>query len=236
MSTLHSRRSPGTPDESTEDDGIVRVFRWVAKDLIDRVDSFKPQEISNRWVLTPISCVTACQLKYELTFGGTFSVWAFATVGFGYNSAKGANAIDSIHVNSDDYDGDRAMISDTLDVVAKNALPRLNRFKAQGKSVLLRFITTGLETRSTPTDLELNNLLWGYAKLGHRSEASEELFKGVAGELSRRTWQFKSQDVGTTLWSLATVECFDEEAFAAGASRLNLNQIRRFKVCLVSYV
>ena len=74
-------------------------------------------------------------------------------------------------------------------------------------------------------------MLWAYAKLGHRSEAADALFKGVAKELAQRTWQFKSQDVGTTLWSLATVECFDEDAFAAGASRLNLNQIRRFKVC-----
>ena len=48
---------------------------------------------------------------------GALSVWAFATVGFGYNSAKGANAIDSIHVRSEDYDGDREMIFDTLEVV-----------------------------------------------------------------------------------------------------------------------
>ena len=78
--------------------------------------------------------------------------------------------------------------------------------------------------------LELNNLVWGFARLGHRSERSEKLFGGVAKELVRRTWQFKPQDVGTTLWSFATAEYFDHDAFRAGASRLNFRQIRSFKV------
>ena len=66
--------------------------------------------------------------------------------------------------------------------------------------------------------------------MGHRSERSEKLFGGVAKELVRRTWQFKPQDVGTTLWSFATAEYFDHDAFRAGASRLNFRQIRSFKV------
>lgn len=104
---------------------------------------------------------------------------------------------------------------------------------------------------------ELNNLAWGYSRLGHRSERAEKLFSGVAKELIRRTWQFKPQDIGTTvsvlhyyptisyenlnltlylfvipqLWSMATSEYFDYDAFRAGASRLNLRQIRAFKVC-----
>lgn len=47
--------------------------------------------------------------------------------------------------------------------------------------------------------------------------------------MTLRTWQFKPQDIGTTLWSLATAGCFDFGAFRAGASRLNLRQIRTFK-------
>jgi hypothetical protein len=66
---------------------------------------------------------------------------------------------------------------------------------------------------------ELNNLAWGFARLGHRSERAERLFMGVANELTMRTWQFKPQDIGTTLWSLATSGCFDYGAFRAGASR-----------------
>lgn len=48
LATLHSKRSPGTSLEAMEDDGIVRVLRWVAKSLLSRTDDFKPQEISNR--------------------------------------------------------------------------------------------------------------------------------------------------------------------------------------------
>ena len=75
-------------------------------------------------------------------------------------------------------------------------------------------------------------MAWGFARLGHRSENAERLFSGVAKELIRRTWQFKPQDIGTTLWSMATAEYFDHDAFRAGASRLNLRQIRTFKVCV----
>jgi hypothetical protein len=92
-------------------------------------------------------------------------------------------------------------------VIAENALSRLHNFKAQ----------------------ELNNLAWGFTRLGHRTERTEKLLKGVAKELTERTWQFKPQDIGTTLWSLATAECFDQDAFMAGASRLNLKHIRSFK-------
>ncbi len=73
-------------------------------------------------------------------------------------------------------------------------------------------------------------MAWGFARLGHRTERTDALLGGVAGELARRTWHFKPQDVGATLWSLATIEFFDRDAFRAGASRLNFRHIRSFKV------
>eukprot|EP00571_Detonula_confervacea_P017812 CAMPEP_0172298486 /NCGR_PEP_ID=MMETSP1058-20130122/1119_1 /TAXON_ID=83371 /ORGANISM="Detonula confervacea, Strain CCMP 353" /LENGTH=1283 /DNA_ID=CAMNT_0013007761 /DNA_START=130 /DNA_END=3978 /DNA_ORIENTATION=- len=183
LATLHSKRNAGTATEAVEDDGIVRNLRWVAKALIERVDSFKPQELSN-------------------------SIWAFSTVGFGYDEACGTNSHnDYVHVATNDPVGDKELVFETLEVIAENALPRLDRFKAQ----------------------ELNNMAWGFARLGHRSERAEKLFGGVAKELIRRTWHFKPQDVGTTLWSFATAEYFDQDAFRAGASRLNFRQIRGFK-------
>jgi hypothetical protein len=183
LATLHSKRSEGTSTEAVEDDGIVRILRWIAKDIMQRVESFKPQEISN-------------------------SVWAFSTVGFGYDASCGTNAHnDYVHVATDDPVGDKELVYDTLEVIAENALSRLHNFKAQ----------------------ELNNLAWGFTRLGHRTERTEKLLVGVAKELTERTWQFKPQDIGTTLWSLATAECFDQDAFMAGASRLNLKHIRSFK-------
>ena len=183
LATLHSKRKDEAPTEAAEEDGIVRILRWVAKDIIQRVDSYKPQEISN-------------------------SVWAFSTVGFGYDESCGINAHnDYVHVATDDPVGDKELVYETLEVIAENALTRLHNFKAQ----------------------ELNNLAWGFTRLGHRTERTEKLLAGVGEQLTQRTWQFKPQDIGTTLWSLATAECFDQEAFKAGASRLNLKQIRSFK-------
>jgi len=202
LATLHSKRGSSSSStttttttttatdnddnpmlRATEDDGIVRNLRWVAKSLIENIVSYKPQEMSN-------------------------SVWAFATVGFGYDEACGTNSHnDYIHVTTDDPRRDRIIIFDALEVIAENAVKRLDKFKAQ----------------------ELNNLAWGFARLGHRSEKAEKLFAGVAKELVQRTYQFKPQDIGTTLWSLATAGCYDYEAFNAGASRLNTRQIRSFK-------
>ena len=49
LATLHSKRGANTsPEAAVEDDGIVRILRWVSKFIIQNVDSFKPQELSNR--------------------------------------------------------------------------------------------------------------------------------------------------------------------------------------------
>eukprot|EP00804_Cyclotella_cryptica_P031368 CCRYP_012184-RH/>CCRYP_012184-RH protein AED:0.21 eAED:0.21 QI:390/1/1/1/0.8/0.66/6/200/821 len=184
LATLHSKRTHTDSNlDVVEDDAVVRILRWVAKNIQQRVDEYKPQELSN-------------------------TVWACATLGFGYDESSGTNAHnDYVHVASDSPMEDKELMYDTLETIAENALSRLEKFKAQ----------------------ELNNLAWGFARLGHRTLKADKLFKGIAGELSQRVHQFKPQDVGTTLWSLATVECHDSEAFRAGASRLNFQQIRLFK-------
>eukprot|EP00956_Cyclotella_meneghiniana_P043599 scaffold278308_cov96-Cyclotella_meneghiniana.AAC.1 len=189
LATLHSKRTnSGVNNDrntlshinSTEDDAIVRILRWVAINIKQQVDNFKPQELSN-------------------------SVWAFSTIGFGYDESSGLNQHnDYTYVTSDAPMEDKKLVFDTLEIIAENALPRLEKFKAQ----------------------ELNNLAWGFARLGHRTEKAYLIFQGVADQLARRVHQFKPQDVGTTMWSLATVECPDHAAFHAGASRLNFQRIR----------
>jgi hypothetical protein len=55
-------------------------------------------------------------------------------VGFGYDETCGTNSHnDYIHVESDDPVGDMRLVYEALEVIAKNALPRLDKFKAQGK-------------------------------------------------------------------------------------------------------
>lgn len=116
LATLHSKRCGSSADGSdttamraVEDDGIVRNMRWVAKSLPEHVGFFKPQELSN-------------------------SVWAFSTVGFGYDESCGTNSHnDYDHVATDDAAGDKAIIFEALEVIAENALTRLDKFKAQGE-------------------------------------------------------------------------------------------------------
>lgn len=62
------------------------------------------------------------------------SIWAFSTVGFGYDESCGTNVHNEyVHVSSDDPLGDKELVYETLEVIAENALPRLDKFKAQGE-------------------------------------------------------------------------------------------------------
>ena len=75
-----------------EDDGIVRNLHWVVRSLVDNVDYFKPQELSN-------------------------NVWAFSTFGFGYNEACSTNSHnDYIHVGTDDPVANKAPVFEVLEV------------------------------------------------------------------------------------------------------------------------
>ena len=89
----------------TEDDAIVRILRWVAINIKQQVDNFKPQELSN-------------------------SVWAFSTIGFGYDESSGLNQHnDYTYVTSDAPMEDKKLVFDTLEIIAENALLRLEKFK-----------------------------------------------------------------------------------------------------------
>lgn len=77
----------------------------MASNIKQQVDNFKPQELSN-------------------------SVWAFATIGFGYDESIGLNVHnDYTYVESDDPVGDKSTVFDTLEIIADNALQRLEKFK-----------------------------------------------------------------------------------------------------------
>lgn len=163
-------------------------------------------------------------------------------MGFGYDESCGTNNHNEYtHVASSDPSGDKELVYETLEVIAESALQRLDRFKAQGKRLCLvpscseLLVSTYISNKPILCQcIELNNLVWAFARLGHKSERSEKLFSGVAEQLVKRTWHFKPQDIGTTLWSFATAEFYNQDAFRAGAARLNFRQIRSFKVRFVS--
>ena len=63
------------------------------------------------------------------------SIWAFSTLGFGYDESCGTNNHNEYtHVASSDPSGDKELVYETLEVIAESALQRLDRFKAQGKN------------------------------------------------------------------------------------------------------
>lgn len=101
------------------------------------------------------------------------SIWAFATVGFG--AASTSNNFNTnneyITLQSENQEQDRKLVARMLDVVAKSALERLHRFRPQ----------------------ELNNLAWGFCRLGHYGDALDELFKGIGQEIVKRHYYFKPQ-------------------------------------------
>ena len=78
-----------------------------------------------------LSCNTYLSLIYK-------SIWAFSTLGFGYDESCGTNNHNEYtHVASSDPSGDKELVYETLEVIAESALQRLDRFKAQGKRLCL---------------------------------------------------------------------------------------------------
>ena len=56
-------------------------------------------------------------------------------MGFGYDETCGTNVHNEyVHVATNDPVGDKELVYETLEVIAENALQRLDRFKAQGKA------------------------------------------------------------------------------------------------------
>ena len=135
------------------------------------------------------------------------SLWGFATVGFGSVETQSHPSNGYIFLKSDRHEEDKAQVAHTLDIISTSASQRMNRFRTQ----------------------ELNNVAWSYARLGHRGEASNEIYRGIGNELLRRSHQFDPQDIGTTLWAMASMEFFDDEVYMVAASRLNRRSAKLYK-------
>jgi len=104
---------------------------------------------------------------------------------------------------------DAILLKNVLQKAAVDALPRLRRFSPQ----------------------ELNCLGWAYARLSaERSPEIDLLFAGIGEEVRRRIRYFSAQDVGTTLWSFATMGYNDlPDVFTAAASRVTIKDAHLFK-------
>jgi hypothetical protein len=108
---------------------------------------------------------------------------------------------DYVFLTSDDVDGDKDLMSRAVDAVAKSALSRLEKFR----------------------EMELNNLAYALARLENKDHP--ELLEGI-GKQFGHPWRqrFDGQDIGTTMWALATLEYADADIFRTIASKIQINK------------
>lgn len=130
--------------------------------------------------------------------------WALATLGFGIPPGMSNSANDYTYLKTDDPEGDRKLMERALHAVAKSALPRLHVFRT----------------------MELNNLAYAFSRLG-RTE-SNDLYAGIAREFGHPKRIVTGQDIGTTLWSFATAEYFDKDAYREIVSRMNVDAAQNY--------
>jgi hypothetical protein len=195
------------------------------------LDAFKPQELSNTvWGVATIlskrpgqpegpasdAALKICRHVAEqlLKRQGqgfksqelTNTAWAYATLGFGINSNKAPDnhISDYTVLKSDDEAGDRKLMQGAVQVVLDNAKQGLRRFRSQ----------------------ELNNIAWVMARL---DMGDRELLVQIGQELCNPRRSVSSQDIGTSLWSFATLEYFDKETYRRVAVRVTQDRARAAK-------
>ena len=133
--TILSKRSGYT--DGPVSSAALRIVRQCAMQLIKRNgENYKTQEITN-------------------------TIWSFATVGFGLKGGTTADAGNEYtFLRSEDIEGDRLLMDDTLKVAMNAAKRIVPRFRSQ----------------------ELNNLAWAMARLGQKDE---ELLTMMGNELAQ---------------------------------------------------
>jgi hypothetical protein len=229
----------------------VELLEFVAKlmeSYPEFCDRFKPQEMSNTvWSLATLLSLThknqpneeinianrrredqaalsiiRSAASYITRMGTTAfksqelsnSAWAMATMGFGIGPSIAEPSVNSNYVvlGSRDPDGDREMMRDALLEIVRSSIPLLPRFRAQ----------------------ELNNLAWSIARLVDgdfvKSQPHLQLvLDGIGQQLSNERRFITSQDIGTTLWSLATLEVVNKSLYRALAARLEPSKVHTYK-------
>jgi hypothetical protein len=210
--------------------GPERDLLPFVADLMDNnpgfIDDFKPQELSNTvWGIATIlskraghaegsECDAALRIfrnmaRELIKRGGegyksqeiTNSIWSLATTGFGVTNIKNSDSTrlagnDYTFLISSDVEGDQQLMEEALQVAFEYAKKNIRRFRSQ----------------------ELNNLAWTMARLGQRDD---ELLEMIGRELINPRRKVSSQDIGTTLWSMATLEYFNADLYRQIVSRVN---------------
>jgi hypothetical protein len=204
LASLYSKQPQHQQEPLTRNQQLaaVSIVRSAASYVVTHgAANFKTQELSN-------------------------TLWAMATLGFGstITAAKGDDTVSFSNNNNNNYVflssdqpvQDQQLMKDALKEILRAALPLLPRFRSQ----------------------ELNNLAWALARLvGDRNDDDDTndllnpVLSGIARQLANPRQPVTSQDIGTTLWALATLEFVDEQqqAYRGLAARLTPSQAHTYK-------
>lgn len=193
--------------------------------------SNKKGKAGNSAVITPTETSTALRILRQMSRelverAAEFkpqelanTIWALATTGFGISSSSlpassvaAGNNNNYLILSSDQPVQDNELMLQVIDACATAALPRLARFKSQ----------------------ELNNMAWALARLFsddrndvcNTDPAVQQLLYGIGRQLCHPKRVVAAQDIGTALWSFATVGFPDYDVYRSVASRLS----REFRI------
>lgn len=184
------------------------------------VDQFKPQELSNTmWGVATILSNRPGQPTGELNAAAlsicrhitrqmikrqgygfktqefTNLGWALATIGFGSSmDIQTAERSDYTVLTSDEITGDSKLLQDTASIIIEDVKSRVWKYRSQ----------------------ELNNILWAHARMGL---INDEALGMIAMELGKPRRAITSQDIGTSLWGMATSNLSNPEAYKAVVAR-----------------
>jgi hypothetical protein len=137
------------------------------------------------------------------------TAWALATVGFGLTATSEHRTNNYVVLTSDHQQDDAILMNDAISTIVDAAIPIVYKFRSQ----------------------EINNLIWALARLvgSNKNEKMNELLYGFGQQLMDRRRSVTSQDIGTTLWGLATMEFFNDNLYRGIANRLQINEGSKYK-------
>jgi hypothetical protein len=205
------------------------------------VNSFKPQELSNTaWGVATMLTTNFMDLDHEeerqaiglsslvilrsvalsaLTRTEDFktqelanTLWAMATVGFGLRPTYETTLSNYIVLASDTPEEDYALMRRTVAAISKASLQKISKFRSQ----------------------ELNNLAWALARLLDPDQVRHDslvqsVLHSIGDQISDQKRPVSSQDVASSLWSLATLQLSDYDMYRAVACRMTPRHVRHAK-------
>jgi len=135
----------------------------------------------------------------------TNMLWAFATLGFGLTmDSELAERADYTFLSTDDLEGDIRLSRAAAAIMFEDVKSRIRKYRSQ----------------------ELNNLCWVTARMG----ITDDDLMGMMGiELGDPRRKVTSQDIGTTLWGMASSDFRSAEVYTAVAARWTPEMAARAK-------